>query len=119
MARDLVRIGLQGEVVVESCSLVYDGEGVKILSLDLKTKYAVVGAYGSNGSNPGVILNATDRSIHTGEEEGCTEVVFPRFKGYRVVASDCGRYTCFVALLKENFLMKDDEFIETEYVEKS
>lgn len=116
MARDLVRIGFQGEVVVEYCSLVYDGEEVKILSLNLKTKYAVVGGY---CGNPGVILHATDRSIHTGEEEGCTEVVFPRFKGYRAIASDCGRYTCFVALLKESFFMKDDEFIETEYVEKS
>jgi len=94
---NFVKIERQGRVIVNSCDLVHDTRQAKILCLDLKTKYADIVGYDVNG----IVLEATDRSIHVSEETGFTIVSFPKFEGYEVIASSCGRYTCYVTLLNK------------------
>ena len=98
MSEKLATIETQGEVVVNSCSLEYDYEDVKILSLDLRTKYAVIAGYGGNS----VILGTDNRTMYKSEKhDGFTEITFPRFEGFGVWAGDVGRYSCTVALVRE------------------
>lgn len=99
----IAEIETQGRILINTCSLLVDEEKVKVLEIDLHTKYAQVGAYGGDSDGvPNIVLGSSNDTIHMDPDETVfelTTISFPRFKGFDSVAADIGRYTCLVLLL--------------------
>ena len=105
MANIIARISMKGRVKINTCTLVVDEDKVKVLEMDLHTKNAGLLAYGGSSEGiPNIAFGYSENTLHLDDDGGeITEVEFPRFKGFSVIAADAGRYSCFVVLLKDDY----------------
>lgn len=102
-----------GEIQVNDGALVVArGKKVIALSIDLKSKYAVVDCTTSSGNvnkagkhtfTPGIHLGATENTLFIDElrKGNPTQITFPSLKNWRVHSTYIGRYTLDVCLTKE------------------
>lgn len=98
----IARIERQGCIDVNSCSVLFDADGVVVLEIDLKSKYAILESTGGGSAGPSVHIGATERTLYLRDGfglEDTTEILFPRWVGYSVWASDVARYSCTVCLV--------------------
>jgi hypothetical protein len=97
---DIARISIKGRVSINTCALVIDEDNVKVLEMDFHTKNADLIAYGGSSDGiPSIAFGYLENTLY----EEITEVEFSRFKGFSVIATDVGRYSCFVVLLKDDY----------------
>lgn len=91
-----------GEIVVN------DGWEVpgeyKVISFDLKSKYAEVLSWGSDDGYPVVYLWAAERTLKTNEamKDIPTEIKLKDYRGWDVLGTDVGRYSLTIFLEKCN-----------------
>jgi hypothetical protein len=110
---DIARISIKGRVRINTCTLVVDEDNVKVLEMDFHTKNADSIAYGSSEGIPSIAFGYSENTLYLDDGGEITEVEFPRFKGFSVIAADLGRYSCFVVLLKDDY-----EQLETVWFDK-
>lgn len=91
----------QGEILVnegyeEVCEL-------KLIKIDLRSKYAYASDTGTDDEVPVVYLSAGTLTLHTDESKvGVPTVIsFPQYIGWRVVSAGVSRYTLTVVLQKQ------------------
>lgn len=100
------RISRQGAPVVNSVYLVCQHEDVVVLNIDMKSKYCNVSCTGSNNhhgqSIPLILIGAIEESLclhKNHERDDFTEITFPAYEGFAVMATGGGRYDIVVCLV--------------------
>ena len=94
-------IRTHGQVVVNDAILYAEGETVCAISIDLKSKYAEIFSLGCDEHCPEIILEATDRTIHTTKSESeFTTIRILNYEGWQVYTATVSRYTLMVCLTK-------------------
>lgn len=86
-----------GAVRINRAWLYYDSPSVKLIELDLHTKYAELLC---TSNEPGVYFMVGEHTLFTSEKRAgkSTAVLFPQFPNFRVWSCDIGRYTCSITL---------------------
>lgn len=83
------------------------GEGIVAIHVDLNSKYCepVMYLHSPDGC-PSISIGANENSLHLLEGRDrydATVIAFTDFPGWRIFATDCGRYTINVCLVKDDF----------------
>lgn len=96
----LHKIEHQGSVVVNSSTIVLLKDNIVCIDLDLKTKYCEVDAI----TDDGVYISATERTLEADNSIDIstpTKVSFKNYKDWKFYASNNGRYTISIVLIKK------------------
>lgn len=100
--KDIICEVIPGEIVV------YNGWEIpgeyKVLSFDLKSKYAEVLSWGSGDDCPSVILWANEGTLKTDKKlkNTPTKIKLKDYRGWNVLGVNVGRYTLTIFLEKRN-----------------
>ena len=83
-----------------------EGEEIVALTIDMHSKYCEIGGSisGSNG-DCGILVGAKETSLYLDEnkdKDSYTEIYFPEFDGWDCIASNGGRYSLYVCLIKKD-----------------
>lgn len=104
----------QGTPSINCATIIAISDETVLIDIDCHSKYLEVSAH-SNKSGPiiegqmkyipGIVVDFEEHSLHPFEgvvaEDNWTEIHFPEFAGYSVFATNVGRYTVNVALMKD------------------
>jgi hypothetical protein len=100
------KIKQQGSPIFNSAALLCNHPDVAVIEIDMKSKYCDVELTGSDcckgSSIPLIVIAANDRSLHLHprkDRNAWTEISFPAFDGFSVMATGSGRYTITVCLV--------------------
>ena len=92
-----------GRVVVNKTAAIFKkSKNIVLLYVDMATKYAEASCYVSS-DYPGVMLTATTHTLHvdkTKPDDADTYIEFRMYPGWDVFATNIGRYTMAVCLVK-------------------
>lgn len=104
--KELMSVTNNGAVLVNSASIFRQADGIVLIDVDLRSKYAECSSVGyGTGSAPTVFLSANKDTLHVDTNEhrdSMTVVEFPMFYGWQIYAADGpSRYTLRVVLVKE------------------
>lgn len=96
----------QGAVKANPGGIVYrESADIACICVDLETKYARMGGtFSGGGDPPGVVLSATEDSIHMDpahDRDSMTFIQFPEFQGWTVFVAEVSRYTLALCMLKD------------------
>ena len=92
----------QGAAIINHGWIQSLGETVVAIGVDMRSKRCIIGASGSDGEVPLIVIDTNSESLHLkkGNEGELTVVTFPDFKGWSVWCADIARYTVAVCLIK-------------------
>lgn len=93
----------QGSIIVNNCWIHKRSDDIVLLIIDCKSKYfdIIMTGYSSDGITS-IFMDSNDRTLNKSDEFiGPTEIEFPDYKGFRVFATNTGRYTCQICLSKD------------------
>ena len=92
----------QGAAIINHGWIQALSETVVAIGIDMRSKRCIIGATGSDGEVPLIMIDTNSESLHLklGKEGELTEVAFPDFKGWSVWSADIARYTVAICLIK-------------------
>jgi hypothetical protein len=88
-------------VKLNDAILLREGDGIAAIEVDMRTKRADVGSFGSEDGVPNLHLHANEYSLYTDTDHtGWTDVAFPDYKGWDIFAASVSKYTLSVCLVR-------------------
>ncbi len=93
----------KGEIITNNAFIQMQSENIVALSIDLRSKYPESVCSGVENGIPCVSIFGGEETLYTNEELKYvgTTIGFSEFKGWRVWATHCSRYTVYICLIKE------------------
>lgn len=88
-----MKITVQGKIKLSTMTRV-EWTDVKIISLDLKDKWATIEGTGSDEGVPLIILSQGEK------DKSYTEISFPEYKDYTIIPVEVSKYTLFIGFVK-------------------
>lgn len=90
----------QGKPIVNAAILWKNSNNMKLISVDLKSKYCEVMAT-STDKFPEICITTNENSLYLLKRRGDTTIIgFPEFKGWTCIMAEISKYTLLALLIK-------------------
>lgn len=99
-----MKVTTQGAPVPNQAYEYFRGRWVRLVEIDMQSKYCEVMATGGGPNGPSVFLIAGTDSLHLDEtkpRDAYTAIEFPEYKGWDIWTAEISRYSLRLVLTKD------------------